>query len=253
MRFFTVSDIHADYRENLKWIEDLSEFDFKNDTLIFSGDISDKIDLTAYIFGRLKRSFRNVFFVPGNHDLWVRNDPSTNSIEKFHILKDVAEDCGVLTDEVSFGDVRIVPLLGWYDYSFGEPENKLHAMWNDFNFCSWPDDFDYFQITEMFINLNSVKQKEDEFLISFSHFLPFIEVMPSFIPQSKRFLYPVLGSARLGEQVLKLESDVHIYGHSHVNNVTELFGTLFINNAYGYPSEQRICRKKLYEIKVKKG
>ena len=249
MRIFTISDLHVDYKENLNWVNGISDFDFKNDALIVAGDISDKITIVASIFKKLKNSFKYVFFVPGNHDLWVRDDCADNSVEKFQILIKLAEEFGVHTEEVSFNKIRIVPLFGWYDYSFGLPSEKLHSIWNDYAYCVWPDDFDYFHITEMFTNLNKVRQKNDgEHLISFSHFLPSIDVMPSFIPDSRKFIYPVLGSELIGEQVLDMRSDIHIYGHSHVNNRIKIGETLYINNAYGYPSEKNICSKKLVQV-----
>ncbi len=82
-------------------------------------------------------------------------------------------------------------------------------------------------------------------LISFSHFLPRIDVMPKRIPQKYRYLYPVLGSAALGEQVRQLAPQLHIYGHSHVTRRVTLDGIRYINNAYGYPSEANLSDKAL--------
>ena len=53
-------------------------------------------------------------------------------------------------------------------------------------------------------------------VISFSHFLPFLELLPE-----KRFitapnLASVAGSAALGRRVAALEPDVHVFGHTHI-------------------------------------
>ena len=53
-------------------------------------------------------------------------------------------------------------------------------------------------------------------VISFSHFLPFLELLPE-----KRFvtapnLASVAGSAALGRRVGALEPDVHVFGHTHI-------------------------------------
>ena len=69
--------------------------------------------------------------------------------------------------------------------------------------------------------------------------------MPSRIPEHKRHVYPVLGSELLGEQVDQLQPDIHVYGHSHVNQSRRINGTLYINNAFGYPTEAHIARKQL--------
>lgn len=82
VRIFTVSDIHADYPENFEWCNKLSHADYINDTLIVAGygsvvmcvisrDISARLDLIKDVLVVLKSKFLHVFFVPGNHDLWI--------------------------------------------------------------------------------------------------------------------------------------------------------------------------------------
>ena len=83
------------------------------------------------------------------------------------------------------------------------------------------------------------------FTISFSHFLPRIDLLPTYIPESNRYLHPVLGAFRLEEQIRYLNSNIHVYGHSHVNTEIKKEDTLYINNAFGYPSEIRITTKQL--------
>ena len=136
--------------------------------------------------------------------------------------------------------------MGWYDYSFGQPSNELFEMWMDFTACKWPDDLDESGITCYFTSMNEeFLDIKNQSVISFSHFLPRIDLMPSYIPPVKRILYPVLGSILLEQQIRRLGSDIHIYGHSHVNRRISKENTLYINNAYGYPNETRITAKKL--------
>ncbi len=52
--------------------EALSNSAYKDDVLILAGDISDDQAVLRSTFQLMVRKFKHVFFVPGNHDLWVR-------------------------------------------------------------------------------------------------------------------------------------------------------------------------------------
>ena len=247
MRVFALSDLHADYPENLAWLQTLSGEDHQEDVLVLAGDVSDNLALLEQVLGQFVRSFGQVLFVPGNHELWVRNGDYDCSLEKYRHINRLCHKLGVITDVFSNDGLSLVPLLGWYDFSFGEPDKYLRRAWRDFRACRWPDHLDSpAAITDYFLELNLPRLAErNDTVISFSHFLPSLAVMPERIPIHRRRVYPVLGSDRLGEQVRVLGPDLHIYGHSHVNQAISLEGTTFINNAFAYPEEERISRKKL--------
>ncbi|MDA1244583.1 MAG: hypothetical protein O3B02_06225, partial [Proteobacteria bacterium] len=63
--------------------------------------------------------------------------------------------------------------------------------------------------------------------------------------ESKRTVYPVLGSVELGAQVCRLAPDVHVYGHSHVNQTIKIDSTHYVNNAFATPRETSIASKQL--------
>ena len=250
MRVFAISDIHADYMENRRWLEGLSRYEYKKDILILAGDVTDDISLFARVMEGLKLRFGEIAFVPGNHDLWVRRYVSMDSRQKYQAVKDTVSGLGIRSRPFEAGGLCIVPLLGWYDYSFGQPSKELWDMWVDYTACVWPDGWGakdvclYFTaINEGFIRECSGKRKGD--VISFSHFLPRIDLMPSYIPPDKRKLFPILGSTMLEGQIRRLGSAVHVYGHSHVNTRAYMDKTLYINNAFGYPNETFITRKEL--------
>ena len=69
--------------------------------------------------------------------------------------------------------------------------------------------------------------------------------MPGFIPRSQKLLYPILGSAQLEQQLRRLDPQIHVYGHSHVNRHVNIDGVSYINNAFGYPSETWTTAKRL--------
>tara|TARA_B110000858_G_scaffold198091_1_gene262522 strand:- start:4676 stop:5437 length:762 start_codon:yes stop_codon:yes gene_type:complete len=247
MRVFVVSDIHADYAENLAWILSLEHKEYANDILILAGDVTDKMPLLEQVFIALAASFKAVLFVPGNHELWVQGEDFDCSLNKFEAIVKLCKSCGIHTDVFELDDVSFVPLYSWYDFSFGAPDRHLRRAWRDFRACSWPEHLAESQdVTEYFLNLNVSKlATRNKTVISFSHFLPRIDVMPVEIPEKRRNVYPVLGSEALGVQVKQLSPKIHVYGHSHVNQAIELDDIHYVNNAFAYPSEVHIARKQL--------
>lgn len=246
MRILATSDIHIDYQDNRKWIEDLSDQEFVNDVLILAGDISDDLALIRSCFQHLSKKFFKVMYVTGNHELWVARDGIANSFEKYDKVCAVAKETGILLEPLHLERVSIVPLFGWYDFSFGQPTNDLMEGWMDFHACSWPDNYNPFTINQHFLNKNRANLAlTNETLISFSHFVPRIDLLPSYIPEKYRFLNPVLGSVLLEKQIRELNPDIHVYGHSHVNRNLTIDGIQYINNAFGYPAEMRSTKKSL--------
>lgn len=254
MRVFAISDIHIDYEENRKWLNRLSSWDYTKDVLVLAGDVTDNPHLLDKAFEHLKSRFSEVLYVPGNHDLWVYRDPQNpDSLRKFYRIKELAGNCGIRMEPFHSGELSIVPLLGWYDYSFGRPSGELLDAWADYGACRWPQGMDEAGLTRYFTSLNEAYlDTRNRHVISFSHFLPRIDIMPVYIPQSRRMLYPVLGSSMLEKQVRALNSSIHVYGHSHVNVHVTRDNTAYINNAFGYPYEIMITAKRLkcvYETK----
>jgi predicted phosphodiesterase len=247
MKIFATSDIHVDYDANKKWLNDLSMFDYKDDVLIVAGDVTDSLPLLEWSLKILCRRFKCVLFVPGNHELWLARDPQINhSLEKFQQVRAVTENAGASMQVYHTQLFSIVPLLAWYDYSFGRPGKDLLDNWMDFRACRWPEEYGATEVTDYFLKQNvSIIEETERTIISFSHFLPRIDVMPKFIPVNRRFIYPVLGTSRLDKQIRQLKSKIHIYEHSHVNQTISLDGTTYINNAFGYPQEERISAKNL--------
>ena len=251
MRVFAISDLHLDYDDNKHWLEQLSNTDYQSDMLILAGDISDNITLLGWCFSTLQHKFKRVFFVPGNHDLWVRGNSGITSIDKFEMVCRLAKEHNICMNSHQYGSLSIVPLLSWYDYSFGLPCEKLLKAWMDFHVCDWPDDMQAADISHYFLSRNEpVLSAHNDVVISFSHFMPRIDLMPSSMPQRFKYLYPIMGSAALDKQIRTIQTTkhLHVYGHSHLNRHMVLENSEYINNAFGYPSESHIAQKQLKQI-----
>ena len=73
MRVYVISDLHTDYEVNMEWVKNLSSSMYKPHTLIVAGDVSDTLANFTNTMAILKEKFEDVFFVPGNHDLWCKS------------------------------------------------------------------------------------------------------------------------------------------------------------------------------------
>lgn len=246
MRVFAVSDIHIDYEANADWVANLSVSDYQDDVLILAGDVTDTLRKLDWCLTTLARRFKKVLFVPGNHDLWViRDGPHKSSLQKFDEVAAAVESSGASMQTFCAEGVTIVPLLTWYDYSFGQPNDELRSVWMDYRACRWPNGYTEKDVTEHFSALNETTAPNGGKVITYSHFLPRLDLMPAYIPWGSRMLYPVLGSTQLDRQLRALQSSLHVYGHSHVNRHVTIDGVTYINNAFGYPTETHIASKRL--------
>jgi len=196
--------------------------------------------------------------VPGNHELWVRN--GGKSVEKFHTLLALCERLGVLTGPKCIGSgedrVCVVPLFSWYtrpeegsDTLFRERpiEDPGGALWTDDYLIKWPPGF---LPTLFFLELNEsrVSASYEASVISFSHFMPRADLMfaiPGEDPQlhsahARHFNFSrVAGSTLIEEQIRRLGSKVHVYGHQHRNRCREYEGIWYVSNCLGYRDERR--------------
>lgn len=246
-RVFAVSDVHVDYEVNAQWIRGLSMLDYRDDILILAGDVTHRPARLAACLEALAMRFAQVLFVPGNHDLWVLGEaPARTSLDKFADVAALVTRSGASMHPYWHGHVLIAPLFGWYDYSFGEPGEDLYRMWMDYHACRWPPGFLPEDAAVHFTRLNrEISAHGAAKIITFSHFLPRLDLVPSFVPGRHRLLDPVLGSTRLEQQLRQLGSSLHVYGHSHINRRVRLDGVTYVNNALGYPGEERIARRQL--------
>lgn len=102
-RLFSVSDIHIDFPENWDWLNDSvnNTKKYLNDGVIVAGDVTHKLDALEKFFRLLVSNFKDVFYVPGNHDLWVFGQGpevgAKDSIEKFYQIRDLCMRLGVHT------------------------------------------------------------------------------------------------------------------------------------------------------------
>jgi len=230
MRLFATSDLHTDYKENFRWLGEISDSEYRDDALIVAGDISDRLEIIRDTL-KLLRS--------GNHELWVRN-AEYDSIEKLRRVLDLCAELNVSTNPVRFKNLWVVPLFSWYDGVFDEEkDNQTSARqaWADFHFCKWPAEVN--PLPDYFLNLNKSNLKTyDAPVITFSHFLPRADLLPPKEYLRIKWLGSVSVCAALDTQIRELGSTVHVCGHTHTRVDHAIEGVRYVQNAVRYPKER---------------
>jgi hypothetical protein len=239
MRIFAISDLHTDFDANWQLLNQLSKTEFKNDLLIVAGDIADRIDVIGKTLMLLRDRFQNVFYLPGNHELWVRSE-KYHSIDKFKIILSLCHALNIETQPKKIDGIWIVPLYAWYSPWLGaanEDEQRELEYWSDFYFCQWPDNIG--SAAEYFANFNLPNIRcYDSPVITFSHFLPRIELLPPRERLHFKSLARVAVCPELEKQIRAINPIIHIFGHSHINWDANLDGVRYFQNALSYPRER---------------
>jgi predicted phosphodiesterase len=246
MRIFAISDLHTDFRENWLLVEQLSKSLYQNDVLIVAGDIADSNEVIKRTLSLLRSRFNMVFYTPGNHELWVRSkNDEFNSIDKLNSILTLCDSLDVRTGPAPAGKIWIVPLFSWYDWEFDSdnPDDQSDDIddqikgWADFHFCIWPQEVQPLVEYFMKLNLPNIKRYDGP-VISFSHFLPRIELLPAKEHLIFKGLPKVAGSKLLEKQIRELQSIAHVFGHSHINRDCVIEGVRYVQNALRYPRER---------------
>jgi hypothetical protein len=252
MRLFATSDLHTDYKENFRWLTELSDSDYRDDALIVAGDISDRLEIIRDTLQLLCSKFRHVLFTPGNHELWVRG-VEYDSIDKLQRVLQLCAELNVSTSPVRFDDCWVVPLFSWYDGVFDpelKTEKSARQAWADFHFCKWPANVTL--LPDYFLRLNEPHLKAyDAPVITFSHFLPRADLLPPKEYLRISWLGSVSVCAALDDQIRRLESIVHICGHTHTTVDRVIDGVRYVQNAVRYPKERNASSVPVKLIEVR--
>lgn len=271
-RLFAVSDLHTDFEQNMVWLRGLSRTAYTHDALIVAGDVSDDTAVLEATLRECTDRFASVIFVPGNHDVWTQrkaSTPSQNSFTKLRELQALCARLGVITQptvlfsgrQQDAAPVLVVPLLSWYHAAFDtEPPvpfldvPSARRVMTDFAACNWPPGVD--DSTDDVARLWDDANDEDwntagfdvdaaasrrlaPHVVTVSHFLPLLELIPE-----KRFLFfpnltQAVGSSFLHTRLASLRPDVHVFGHTHFAYDMCLDGVRYIQASLAYPHERQ--------------
>ena len=233
------------------------------------------------------RCINNYNVCSGNHELWIRRDSYPDSIEKFYKILEMCAEIGIHTDPAKIqttakdsgsSEVWIVPLFSWYSKPEEEESDSLYAPgsrllhedrkfceqgWMDNRLCKWDSlpkgmtPSQYFSV----LNADRLAQSYDAPIISFSHFLPRLELVQEddkdhaevkkfrdrhYMGEAPKFQGGIVGfnfsryagCKRLEKSIRKLGSCIHVHGHQHRNRDREVDGIRYVSHCLGSLKEQ---------------
>ena len=125
MRLFAISDLHLGFDVNRRALERLRSH--PDDWLILAGDVGETPAHLEFAFRVLVPRFRQLIWVPGNHELWTtpNGQSQARGVERYQQFVELCQSHGVVTPEDRYPvwpggatHTVIAPLFLLYDYSF---------------------------------------------------------------------------------------------------------------------------------------
>lgn len=251
-----VSDLHVAFPENRSIVESLRP-SAPEDWLIVAGDVAELFADVEATLRTLATRFRQVIWVPGNHELWTHpSDPvRLRGVARYSALVEVCRQLGVVTPEDAYpiwtgesGPVVIVPIFQLYDYSFRIPgirstNESLRRAYEAGVVCS--DEYllhpDPFPSRQAWCNerVSSTQLRLDQL----DPMLP--TVLASHWPLVRRptdaLLFPEFaqwcGTVQTADWHVRYRARAAVYGHLHIPRSSECDGVRFEEVSLGYPRE----------------
>jgi 3',5'-cyclic AMP phosphodiesterase CpdA len=253
MRLLAISDLHLGYAENRQILQQLPWC--PDDWLIVAGDVGEDVGQLRHALEVLVPRFRQIIWVPGNHELWwrsvVAHEP--RGVARYEQFVALCRDYGVLTPEddypvTAFGgrNYRIVPMFLLYDYSFRPSHVSLEnavawaresgAVCADEALLSpvpYPSRSDWCRARckETFARLSAAPNVPT---VLINHF-PLIERL-AVLPRIPRFSL-WCGTRRTQNWHRLFGTEVVVYGHVHIRGTRFVDGVRFEEVSLGYPRE----------------
>ena len=125
MKLFAISDLHVASAPSRRAVVAVPPR--PDDWLILAGDVGETVEHLEWTLRTLRPRFRQLIWVPGNHDLWtLPSDPNqARGEDRYRQLVELCRTLGVITPEDPYpvwtagGDaVVLAPLFVLYDYTF---------------------------------------------------------------------------------------------------------------------------------------
>jgi tetratricopeptide (TPR) repeat protein len=276
LRIWALSDVFFDQHGVPEWCKSLSSSFFRDDVLMLAGNLADSLPQLKFALTVLKSKFRRVFYVPGNHDLWVRR-VTLSSLIKGEQVKDehrsmgdsmskllevlqVCDELGVETTaaEVAAG-VYVVPMFSWYSRDFISKAMRVqHASATDADakitidqWIQWPFQCGADDAWKFFMRMNEATLRAT--LMAKSGFEAFsnqkakVLTMTHFLTRpdlpfdwTVPGIWDYIGCEGLDEQARTIGTEVHVYGRACSGRQLQVLdGVSYVHNYIGSTEKHR--------------
>ena len=270
MRLWALSDLHISHPANRQAVEQFPSY--PDDWLILAGDITDGPQRLEWVLRRLTPKFRQIVWVPGNHELWTLPDttPGLRGVALYEQLVGIARSQGVLTPEDPYavvehqdGPVLIAPLFLLYDYSFRPRHVSRDRV------VGWAREFGHVCTDEYVLHPDPFPDRDSwcaalcdsaaKRLAACSAGIPKVlinhfplEEQHAVLPRVPRFT-PWCGTRRTSGWHRRFNACAVVYGHLHIRGTHWLDGVPFQEVSLGYPHQwdrTRGIRAYLREVMI---
>lgn len=265
MRIAIISDLHVDINKNHKVVEALIALCKKKEAelLLIAGDISEQVDVTIATIQSLKTALGiDVYYVPGNHDMWNKHDSNQRTDD---IYKMYSEDefCLASGSKQITNNTTLIGDIGWYDYSFGygkyakEEFDKMTHMgrtWQDLYYNDWTKD-NQARCEEFVRKLEKqLKDCKTKNKIVMTHMVPIPELTVQEANELWYYFNAFIGTDKLHKLYQTYGVNYGICGHIHYRKQLKKDGTTYICPCLNYDTEwlgeEKEVAKELEEAMV---
>jgi 3',5'-cyclic AMP phosphodiesterase CpdA len=226
------------------------------DWLIIAGDVGETPDQLEWTLQLLVKRFRNLAWVPGNHELWtLPQDPvQLRGEARYRYLVEICRSMGVLTPEDPYPVLEctgieyvLAPLFLLYDYSFRpsdlDREGALARAWQTEVVCTdefflYPDPYPNREawcrarVEWTTVRLEQVPSKYQLVLVSHFPLRQDLVYLPN-IPMFSLWC----GTQQTEDWHQRYRAAVVVMGHLHMPGVRWRDGIRFEEVSLGYPNQ----------------
>ena len=260
MRLFAIADLHISYKFNEDELRELRPH--PEDGLIVCGDIGEKLEHLRTCFDICTRMFAQVFWVPGNHELYTLPGDETGlrGELKYKECLSIANEHGVITPEDEYvtwqgegGPCIIAPVFTLYDYSFRPDDVSREKA------LEWAGEEDIVATDEVLLHPDPHETRDQWCNQLIEKTVPRLEKaaatgLPLIIINHWPLRYDLVripriprfslwcGSKQTEDWHTRFNAKVVVTGHLHVRRTDHIDGVRFEEVSLGYPKQWEDAR-----------